>query len=583
MKRQQKLPVLFLLFLTALLSAWKTSQTNMTVFQTAPTPVEVHNDQLTEKPFTVRIKFTGYAQAVDSFQYGKFIYQELYHQKPMNIVAGIDSANILTGSCTLMRSQEVMFQFNNESCWFYAIPGDTLDIELNLPAYKIWRKQPYNRRIATAKPMRFSGDGAEINEAFTAFLPISDAILTEDNQKNADSLGAMDYKKFRTSLRDRLLDTLKTFNVVHNTTPVFRELMINRIIYRTATDLIWRRLREKTAKITAPISLDNQYFDFLADAPVNNLPAINTIEYNNFLTAYSNLFLHGMLMQFSKADTLRFVHILRGQGIKIPAAEEALIIAYQKSHNPAKKPAVDAFFKRYKKENIEYCISYIMFYNMVDTICRRLLPGTGRDILMTRLLIDPMEMKGLSLPLAEMEKRVTYIADHQLKKTAYRFNDAVKAAAAAVKLKFNGGMPAGYTMLTPLQASQDKFFSTLMKPYKGKVVYIDFWAPWCGPCIGEMPNSKTLKKEMTGKDVVFLFIGVNCDREWWRKTIMEREIQGEHYHTSADEYNLLSGKFGISGIPHYVLVDKEGNVAMNNAPRPGNPATIKKLMELLKR
>ena len=92
--------------------------------------------------------------------------------------------------------------------------------------------------------------------------------------------------------------------------------------------------------------------------------------------------------------------------------------------------------------------------------------------------------------------------------------------------------------------------------------------------MGEMPASKTLKKEMAGNDVVFLYLGVNCSAESWENTIKAEEIDGEHYLLSKDEYTLLSSRFGISGIPRYMLIDKKGKVSDADAERPSSGQTL---------
>ena len=68
---------------------------------------------------------------------------------------------------------------------------------------------------------------------------------------------------------------------------------------------------------------------------------------------------------------------------------------------------------------------------------------------------------------------------------------------------------------------------------------------------------------------MFLYLGVSCTEESWKNTIKTKEIKGEHYLLSQDEYTLLGDRFQISGIPRYLLVDKKGNVVNENAPRPG--------------
>jgi thiol-disulfide isomerase/thioredoxin len=131
--------------------------------------------------------------------------------------------------------------------------------------------------------------------------------------------------------------------------------------------------------------------------------------------------------------------------------------------------------------------------------------------------------------------------------------------------------------------TSERFFDKLMAPYKGKVVYIDFWAPWCGPCMGEMPYSKELQKELAGKDVVFLYIGIGCSKRSWENTIKEMGIEGEHYFASENDGKLLSQKFNISGIPRYILVGKDGKVADDEALRPSyRSKLVKKINGLLK-
>ncbi|KAF0203303.1 MAG: hypothetical protein FD170_1292 [Bacteroidetes bacterium] len=129
----------------------------------------------------------------------------------------------------------------------------------------------------------------------------------------------------------------------------------------------------------------------------------------------------------------------------------------------------------------------------------------------------------------------------------------------------------------------DEFFNKIIQQFKGKVIYIDFWADWCSPCRAGFKPAARLKKEYAGKDVVFLYFGYNCKNERWDQVIKQDQVSGYHYWLDKEQGKVLKEKFGIIGIPHYLLVDRNGNISADQAPDPGNRAAIReRLDELLK-
>lgn len=122
----------------------------------------------------------------------------------------------------------------------------------------------------------------------------------------------------------------------------------------------------------------------------------------------------------------------------------------------------------------------------------------------------------------------------------------------------------------------------LLEKYKGKVVYIDVWASWCGPCKREMPFSIQLQEQFKGEDVVFLFVAVNDKPENWKAAIKQLSITGEHYFGDQNFSASFMKKFEIRGIPRYLIADKTGAIVNTNAPRPSHEGIAETLKELLK-
>ncbi|MFQ3296978.1 MAG: thiol-disulfide isomerase/thioredoxin [Polaribacter sp.] len=115
--------------------------------------------------------------------------------------------------------------------------------------------------------------------------------------------------------------------------------------------------------------------------------------------------------------------------------------------------------------------------------------------------------------------------------------------------------------------------------FKGKFVYIDVWATWCGPCIQQIPFLKTLEKEYHGKNIAFISISTDEARRsggsWeaaekkWRDFVKAKQLTGIQLWAAEDIS--FQQDYQISGIPRFILIDPKGNIVNANAPRPSEP------------
>jgi len=104
--------------------------------------------------------------------------------------------------------------------------------------------------------------------------------------------------------------------------------------------------------------------------------------------------------------------------------------------------------------------------------------------------------------------------------------------------------------------------------FKGKYVYIDVWATWCGPCRGEIPYLKELEKEFHGKNIVFMSVSVDNTREPWEKMVKDQELAGVQLWSGAGWNTPITKDYLINGIPRFILIDRDGNIVNVKAPRP---------------
>ena len=107
-----------------------------------------------------------------------------------------------------------------------------------------------------------------------------------------------------------------------------------------------------------------------------------------------------------------------------------------------------------------------------------------------------------------------------------------------------------------------------LSSFRGRLVYIDVWATWCGPCIAEIPSLERLQKDYENKNIVFLSVSVDTDKEAWEKMLTEDQLGGVQLW--ADGWSQITKSYAIFGIPRFMLVDKSGELIAVDAPRPSS-------------
>ena len=121
-----------------------------------------------------------------------------------------------------------------------------------------------------------------------------------------------------------------------------------------------------------------------------------------------------------------------------------------------------------------------------------------------------------------------------------------------------------------------------LSDFKGKLVYVDVWATWCRPCLAEIPALKALHDKLKGKNIEFVSISIDEDKEAWHKAVKERELKGVQLIADKAFESQFIQDYGISQIPTFLIIDKDGKIVSPNAPRPSDPQLAEVLEKLLK-
>ena len=124
--------------------------------------------------------------------------------------------------------------------------------------------------------------------------------------------------------------------------------------------------------------------------------------------------------------------------------------------------------------------------------------------------------------------------------------------------------------------------TTSFNDFKGKYLYIDVWATWCGPCKVEIPHLKKIEKLYHNKNIEFVSISIDkqSDKLKWRKMVEKEHLGGVQLLADKDWDSQFVKDYLIKGIPRFILIDPQGNIITANAPRPSENSLIDLFNEL---
>ena len=127
----------------------------------------------------------------------------------------------------------------------------------------------------------------------------------------------------------------------------------------------------------------------------------------------------------------------------------------------------------------------------------------------------------------------------------------------------------------------EKILRKLIEPYKGKIILLDIWGTWCGPCKAALSHSQEEYERLKPYDMVFLYLANRSNDESWKNVIKEYNVMGDnvvHYNLPAEQQSAVENFLKVNSFPTYKLIDEDGNILDVNA----DPRDLNGLEQLIK-
>jgi thiol-disulfide isomerase/thioredoxin len=433
----------------------------------------------------------------------------------------------------LDEARQVLLTYNKQIIRLYAEPGDELSIKLN-----------NNNGILEAN---FEGKGAANNQFMHAFYtqfkdPFNPELMTQkvkSSTVDAVEMYLFDSRKQQNDFVGKYAELNKVSNgckefIKHETTYNYYNYVIGHpiIVANSKKDMLVSRL---------PQSITETLDDKLA----NNTAAINSPAYREFLVNYTTYFTSEMnkFMKFTDyGASLNMKYNYARQHLKGDA------FLYAMSHftySLCEKSSADVLKKVYS--GITEADKSGKYANLVKQKCEQWINAQ---------MPEPKETAAAEKGKGKGKKG---------KNTTSSSSDSSSPASAFRALDLEGN-----------QVGLDQF--------KGKVIYVDFWASWCGPCRQQFPFAKALHEKFSAKQLkqlVFLYISIDDNEQKWKDSIEKLGIKGYHTLSTGGWGSEAAKAFGLNSIPRYMLIDKKGNIANANAPRPSSDEIANDIIKLL--
>ena len=441
----------------------------------------------------------------------------------------------------------------------------------------------------------YFGDDARINEEFKPNKFNGDLSYDKMNDLALNNTPER-YSAIIDSLTIKDMEALNKYSIEHNLSAKAQQVFKMELLYHRANDRLEYNMNRESAyrkvnkvpnttrgDATPPVKLNQSYYAFLDKLPLNDHLSLIA---ENFDTFINRIKFSALVEDASNNHMINLYLDAFKQTPPVNDDEREVQRLFTEALQKGDNNMFYDIFRKKGKVVSEAAKTRKAFFDGVKPQSRSVLRTDAlktvmsSDFLFCKNLMDSQDDLGIleqnSKPLNanDLAKIKNRLNDESIYKVIAKENEETKNLIARNKLsKFAANeLP---------NSPADQVFNDIIKKYKGKVVYVDFWATWCGPCRANIEQVAPLKEELKDQDIAFVYITDGSSPLETYKS-MAPGIKGEHFRVNSDQWNYLLSKFKISGIPHHVLVNKKGEIINPDFQTGGNDDLKNKLLATLK-
>ena len=309
-------------------------------------------------------------------------------------------------------------------------------------------------------------------------------------------------------------------------------------------------------------AVSDSFFTFINDYKLENPDAMMCQEYVHYV---NNFCLHSLIKNQRLPDTKAIFDIILEQGTELTADVRTRFLSLRDEDFETMNQEDKTFCSKVVGSHQKFLDDFSAKMNIERILSRP--NGFVFDVMLASQLNSLLEI-GTSTNIID-----SYLDVFNSRVENKVIKDFINKQYDLKKIKYSS-LPEADIFKTPVNTG-DSLLIDILKKYRGQVVYVDFWATWCGPCMVKMPHAQKLERELKDKGIRFVYICVDSPEKDYNRFLEKNNFIGDHYTANRNQYSYISQRFSYAGVPQAMIVNQKGIVVDQTASGPETGDFIK--------